>query len=146
MAVDRHQVDLSIKKEIYDDAMRRMKKLQKQERLRYGVKRTSLADIGRAAIMTYTKADGVDYEPRVVRSPAGKKPKREPFRFDIAAGEYERQKNRITTNGHRVTQVVEEALKRFTATGALPWDEPEQTNHGQPELSGTTPQQVSFSN
>lgn len=146
MAVDRHQVDLSIKKTVYDDAMKRMKALQRWERDKYGVKRTSLADIGRAAIMAYTKADGADYEPRIVRSPAGEKPKREPFRFDIAAKEYERQKRRITANGHRVTQVVEEALKRFTATGALPWDEPEQTNPDVPSMSGTAPQQVSFSN
>jgi hypothetical protein len=121
MAVDRHQVDLSIKKPIYDAAMKRMKALQKYEREKYGVKRTSLSDIGREAIMRYERGDGVRFEARIVRSPAGQKPKREPFRFDVASGAYERQKRKITAHGYRVTQVVEEALKRFTETGELPW-------------------------
>lgn len=146
MAVGRHQVDLSIKKKIYDDAMKRMKVLQRHERQVHGVKRTSLADIGREAIMRYRPGvTGADYEARIVRSPAGKKPAREPFRFDVAAKAYERRKKEITENGHRVTQVVEEALKRFTATGLLPGEEPEQTNAPAPEASGTAPQQVSFS-
>lgn len=143
MAVKRHQVDLSIKKKIYDDAMRRMRKLQRQEREQHGVKRTNLADIGREAIMRYKPSDGANYEPRIVRSPAGAKPRREPFRFDIASQAYERKKNLITNNGHRVTQVVEEALKRFAETGRMPGDdepEPEQ------EAPATGPQAVSFSN
>jgi hypothetical protein len=123
MALDRHQVDLSIKKPIYDPAMRRMKKLQRREREQYGVKRTSLSDIGREAIMRYQKGDGADYEPRIARSPAGLKPKREPFRFDVAAKAYEKQKEIIAKDGHKVTQVVEEALKRFTDTGELPWSQ-----------------------
>lgn len=121
MPLDRHQVDLSIKKPIYDAAMKRMKALQRYEREKYGVKRTSLSDIGREAIRRYKPGDGADYEARIIRSPAGAKPKREPFRFDVATKDYDRQKLRITANGHRVTQVVEEALKRFTATGELPW-------------------------
>jgi hypothetical protein len=120
VAVDRHQVDLSIKKPIYDAAMARMKQLQREERLKHGVRITSLADVGRAAIMRYRRGDGADFEPRIVRSPRGQKPKREPFRFDVATEAYERQKRRITVNGHRVTQVVEEALKRFAATGEIP--------------------------
>lgn len=120
MAIDRHQVDLSIKKPIYDAAMKRMQQLQREERERHGVRRTSLADVGRAAIMRYRQGDGADFEPRIVRSPRGEKPKREPFRFDVATEAYETQKRRITMNGHRVTQVVEEALKRFTETGEIP--------------------------
>ena len=123
MALERHQVDLSIKKKIYDDAMERMKKLQKSEREKYGVKKTNLADIGREAIMRYQPSEGLAYAPRVVRSPAGAKPEREPFRFDVSTKAYVRQKRRITANGHRVTQVVEEALKRFSETGELPWAE-----------------------
>jgi hypothetical protein len=121
VALDRHQVDLSIKKPIYDPAMARMKRLQKEEREKHGVKRTNLSDIGREAIMRYRKGDGSDYEPRIVRSAKGQKPKREPFRFDVATSEYNRQRKLITADGHRVTQVVEEALKRFTTTGELPW-------------------------
>lgn len=117
---NRHQVDLSIKKPIYDLAMARMKALQKEERQQLGVRRSSLADVGRAAIMNYRRGDGGDYAPRVVRSPSGAKPDREPFRFDMSTEEYERQKRRITMAGHRVTQVVEEALKRFTETGVIP--------------------------
>lgn len=123
MAVARHQVDLSIKKDVYDDAMRRMRLLQSREREQHGVKKTSLSDIGREAILRYRKGDGADFEPRIVRSPRGQKPEREPFRFDVAVDAYERQKRRITVNGHRVTQVVEEALKKFARTGALPWSE-----------------------
>jgi len=119
----RHQVDLSIKKNIYDDAMQRMKALQKCEREKYGVKKTSLADIGREAIMRYKRGDGDAFEARIVRSPAGSKPEREPFRFDVATAQYEKQKKRITAHGFRVTQVVEEALKRFTETGKLPWSD-----------------------
>lgn len=120
MAVRRHQVDLSIKKPIYDAAMKRMRELQRHERETLGVKVTSLAMIGREAIMSYKKGDGASYEPRIVRSAAGQRPEREPFRFDIPAQAYEAQKRKITAHGFRVTQVVEEALKRFTATGELP--------------------------
>lgn len=133
MAVARHQVDLSIKKDVYDNAMTRMRALQRQEREQHGVKKTSLSDIGREAIMRYRKGDGADFEPRIVRSPRDQKPKREPFRFEVALDAYERQKRRITNNGHRVTQVVEEALKRFAETGLLPG----QTNPDEEELSGT---------
>lgn len=146
MASDRHQVDLSIKKEIYDEAMAAMKLLQKQEREVHGVKKTSLADIGREAIMRYRQGDGAHFEARIVRSPAGQKPKREPFRFDVSGTAYERQKKRITNNGHRVTQVVEEALKRFTDTGLFPWsEEAEQVDHGAHEAAGTAPAEVEFS-
>lgn len=137
MALKRHQVDLSIKKSIYDAAMKRMKALQAKERAQYGVKRSNLADIGREAIMCYRPGDGLDFEERIVRSPAGKKPKREPFRFDVPAQAYALQKERISINGHRVTQVVEEALKRFTATGELPRPRDEQTNASHLESSGT---------
>lgn len=142
MALNRHQVDLSVKKSIYDPAMRRMRKLQKQEREQYGVKKSSLALIGREAIMCYRPGDGADYEARIVRSPAGKKPKREPFRFDVPAKAYALQKERISINGHRVTQVVEEALKRFAATGELPKPRDEQANPVQGETSGTAQQQI----
>lgn len=125
MASNRHQVDLSIKKNVYDEAMAKMRVLQKRERGKHGVKQTSLSMIGREAIMRWEPSDGADYEPRIVRSTAGQKPKRAPFRFDVPRDAYERQKRRITNNGFRVTQVVEEALKRFTATGALPWAEDE---------------------
>lgn len=136
MPVDRHQVDLSIKKPIYDAAMERMKSLQRYEREKHGVQRTTLADIGREAIMSYERGDGETFEARIVRSPSGQKPKRTPFRFDVSRAAYNRQKRRITAHGYRVTQVVEEALKRFTETGLLPG----QTNPGEQELSGTAPQ------
>lgn len=128
MASSRHQVDLSIKKNVYDEAMARMRTLQKHEREKHGVKQTSLSMIGREAIMRWKPSDGAEYEPRIVRSTAGEKPKREPFRFDVPRAAYERQKRRITNNGFRVTQVVEEALKRFTETGALPWSEDERAD------------------
>lgn len=120
MAIDRRQVDLSIKKNVYDEAMRKLRVVQKQEREEHGVKRTNLADIGREAIMSYRPGDGAEYGPRIVRSPVGSKPDREPFRFEVATEAYERQKRRITMNGHHVTQVVEEALIRFAATGERP--------------------------
>lgn len=146
MASDRHQVDLSIKKEIYDEAMAAMKLLQKQEREVHGVKKTSLADIGREAIMRYRQGDGEHFEARIVRSPAGQKPKREPFRFDVSGTAYERQKKRITNNGHRVTQVVEEALKRFTETGLFPWsEEPQVAEDNTHEMAGTAAVEVEFS-
>lgn len=132
----RHQVDLSIRREIYDDAMARMKVLQQEERAEHGVKKTSLSDIGRAAIMGFRKGDGADFEPRIVRPPRGQKPDREPFRFEVSRDAYERQKRRITNNGYRVTQVVEEALKRFAETGLLPG----QTNPDEEESSGTEQQ------
>lgn len=142
MAVDRHQVDLSIKKPIYDAAMARMKQLQKEERIAHGVARTHLADIGREAVMRYRRGDGDNYEPRVLRSPKGQRPHRAPFRFDVATEAYEQQKRRITAHGLKVTQVVEEALKHFTETGELPSDVVEQTNPGPADLSGTARQQV----
>ena len=120
MATVRTRVDLSVKTDIYTKAQARLKWLQRKERRTIGVQQTTLTDIARSAILNYSDEVGGTYAPRVVRSPNGQAPKRTVFRFDMSATEYEKQKRRIIKNGHKVTQVVEEALKRFTDNGTLP--------------------------
>lgn len=122
MPIVRQQVDLSIKRPIYVSAMQKMHALQHEERMTQGVMKTTLADIGREAILLYKAGDGAKYAPRILRSPKGQKPARSPFRFEVPSEKYAYQKNLIMSEGYRVTQVVEEALKRFVDTGKLPWE------------------------
>jgi hypothetical protein len=121
MAVsERTQADLAVKSSVYQRAKARMDKLRTWEREEHGRASTTLADIGRRAILSYKPGDGANFAKRIVRSPNGCRPDRTPFRFMLPGDQYDRQKQVIADDGHVVTQVVEEALTRFADTGQLP--------------------------
>lgn len=112
----RPTVDLAVLKDVYDDALRRLEEVHEQERQETGAAQTTLAAIGRNAILSWKRDGRRTYTP-TPRSPNGAAPKRTPFRFRISDVEYSKAKKRITAAGLSVTQVVEEALTRFAQTG-----------------------------
>lgn len=113
---DLQPVDLAIHRQIYSDAMARLKAVRAQERQETGASRTTLAEIGRTAILNW-KPDGRRSYAPTPRSPNGKAPKRTPFRFKMAAEPYAEAQTKIHGASLSITQVVEEALVRFAQTG-----------------------------
>jgi hypothetical protein len=109
-------VDMEILVDVYEDAMKRLKTVQREERLTQGASTTTLAMIGRNAILHWRPLPGREYEP-TPRSPNGAAPDRTPFRFRMGAQGYREAQERIHQHGISVTQVVEEALIRFARTG-----------------------------
>lgn len=110
-------VDMEILLDVYEDAMKRLKRVQFEERQEHGAHTTTLALIGRNAILHWRPKPGRDYEP-TPRSPNGKRPERTPFRFKMGVQGYREAQERIHQHNISVTQVVEEALIRFAQTGA----------------------------
>lgn len=111
-----HTVDMEVLVDVYENAMKRLKRVQFEEKQELGAHATTLALIGRNAILQWRPRPGVDYTP-TPRSPNGARPDRTPFRFKMGANAYREAQERIHQHNISVTQVVEDALIRFAQTG-----------------------------
>lgn len=109
-------VDMEILVDVYEEAMTRLNHVQFEERQTQGASTTTLALIGRNAILFWRPQPGRDYAP-TPRSPNGAAPLRTPFRFKMGSQAYREAQERIHQHNISVTQVVEEALIRFAQTG-----------------------------
>lgn len=112
----RQDVDLQIRVDVYADAMEKLEEVRAEERATLGAARTTLADVGRQAVLMWRPLAYREYTP-TPRSPNGERPKRRPFRFKVARQAYAEASKRIQDAGTSVTAVVEEALRRFALTG-----------------------------
>lgn len=109
-------VDLEILGVTYDAAKARLDVVRAQEKRTNGVAKTTLADVGRAAIAGWrppTRAKTGGQPQRVSRAgmPA------RAFRFGMPAAIYDRARDRMHASGVSVASVVHDALESFARTG-----------------------------
>lgn len=131
---DIHNVDVDIQKAVLDAAKARLALINKEERARYGVVRTSLADVGRTILAdwkpgraapnrpagggTMATREGVRLNARGRRQFGAKRETR-PLRFTMALATYSAAMDLLNAHGMNVTRALDEGLERFARTGKV---------------------------